>query len=272
MIAAILAGLFGLLVGSFLNACVFRLPRDILLWDPPRSFCPSCEKTVAWYDNLPAISYVLLRGKCRHCGWSIPLRYFLLELLCGIMYFMIVWYFGVTWLAAKLLLFTAINLELIFSDLEERILPDEFTKGGTVLGILIAWFAPVPLGFSSLFVPNDWPPPLRGMVEAAMGAAFAYGVLRWIAWLYQKVRGVDGMGWGDLKMAMMIGAFLGLMPMLLALMAGSILGSVMGFLYIKLAKEETATYELPFGAFLGLAAIAVAIGEAVRQVGGSVVH
>lgn len=272
MIAAILAGLFGLLIGSFLNACVFRLPRDILLWDPPRSICPSCEKQIAWYDNLPAFSYLFLRGRCRHCGWSIPFRYFLLEILCGLMYFMIVWYFGVTWLAAKLLLFTAINLELMFSDFEERILPDEFTKGGTIAGILIAWVAPVPVGFSSLFLPNDWSPQVRGVVEAAMGAAFAYGALRGIAWLYLKVRGKEGMGWGDLKMAMMIGAFLGLMPMLLALMIGSILGSVIGLLYIRFAKKEAADYELPFGAFLAAGALFVAIMEAVREVGGAVVH
>ncbi|MBM3758353.1 MAG: prepilin peptidase [Acidobacteria bacterium] len=272
MLAAILAGLFGLLIGSFLNACVYRLPRDLSLWNPPRSFCPNCEKGIAWYDNLPAVSYLLLRGKCRKCAWPIPVRYFLLEILCGIMYFVSIWLFGVTWQSAKLLVFTSICLELIFSDFEERILPDEFTKGGTVLGILFAWLAPVPLGFSSLFVPNDWPAPARAMVEAAMGAAFAYGALWTISWLYRKVRNREGMGMGDLKMAMMIGAFLGLMPMLLAMMAGSILGSVAGLIYIFAAKKDAADYELPMGSFLGIAAIIVAILDIYREVGSSVVH
>ena len=153
MLAAILAGLFGLLIGSFLNACIFRFPRDITIWDPPRSFCPACEKTIAWYDNIPVLSFLLLRGKCRQCQYSIPIRYILVEILCGIMYFLIVYRFGPTLLAAKLALFGSINLELIATDFEERILPDEFTKGGIAAGLLLAWFHHLPVTFSSLVVP-----------------------------------------------------------------------------------------------------------------------
>jgi leader peptidase (prepilin peptidase)/N-methyltransferase len=272
MLAAILAGLFGLLIGSFLNACIFRFPRDILIWDPPRSFCPSCEATIAWYDNIPVLSYLLLRGKCRHCGFSIPIRYLLVELLCGIMYFLIVLRFGPTLLAAKLALFASINLELIATDFEERILPDEFTKGGVIAGVILSWFAWLPVTFTSLLIPVGSPMSWYSLAESVLGAAVGYGSLWFIGWLYQKFRGQEGMGMGDFKMAAMIGAFLGLMPMMMALMIGSILGAVGGLIVIAFSKAEAATYEVPFGSFMGIAAVAVAYLEAVRGAADAVVH
>jgi leader peptidase (prepilin peptidase)/N-methyltransferase len=271
-IAAAVAGLFGMLIGSFLNACIYRLPRDISLWNPSRSFCPSCEKQIAWYDNLPAISYLMLRAKCRRCGARIPIRYFLVEILCGIMYFVIVASFGLSWLSAKLMVFAAINLELIFSDFEERILPDEFTKGGVVLGLLFAWVVFLPPGFASLFIPVGTGPEWYSVAESALGAGFGYGSLWAISAGYKKIRGREGMGQGDLKMVAMMGAFLGLAPMLLVLMAGSVFGSVAGLTYIKIAKEKAETYELPFGSFLGMAALGVAWLEAARSIAGAVVH
>jgi leader peptidase (prepilin peptidase)/N-methyltransferase len=272
MLAAILAGLFGLLIGSFLNACIFRFPRDITIWNPPRSFCPSCEKTISWYDNIPVVSYLLLRGKCRHCRYAIPFRYFLVEILCGIMYFVIVYRFGPTLLAAKLALFGAVNLELVATDFEERILPDEFTKGGIIAGLLLAWFYHLPVTFSSLAVPMDASLAIHSVVESAIGAGFGYGSLWTIGFLYRKFRGREGMGMGDFKMAAMIGAFLGLMPMLFALMIGSMLGAAAGIVVIATSKEEAATYEVPFGSFLGIAAVGVAWMEAVRGAADAVVH
>ena len=272
MLAAILAGLFGLLIGSFLNACIFRFPRDILIWDPPRSFCPSCEKTISWFDNIPVLSYLLLRGKCRHCGYSIPVRYLLVELLCGIMYFVIVLRFGPTLQAAKLALFAAINLELVATDFEERILPDEFTKGGVIVGLIFAWFAWLPVSFSSLVVPMGSSMSLYSLAESALAAGFGYGCLWLIGWVYRKFRGQEGMGMGDFKMAAMIGAFLGLMPMMMSLMIGSILGAVAGVIVITFSKAEAATYEVPFGSFMGIAAVGVAYMEAVRGAVDAVVH
>ncbi|MBI2685610.1 MAG: prepilin peptidase [Acidobacteria bacterium] len=272
MLAALLAGLFGLLIGSFLNACIYRFPRDITLWDPPRSFCPQCEKTIAWYDNIPVLSYLLLRGKCRNCGYPIPIRYLVVELLCGIMYFLIVLRFGPTLLSLKLAVFAAINLELIASDFEERILPDEFTKGGALAGLALAWFALLPATFSALLVPYGSSLSLHSLVESALGAAFGYGSLWFIGTLYYRVRGREGMGMGDYKMAAMIGSFLGMMPMLFALMIGSILGSVIGLFFIWFSKKEAASYEVPFGSFMGIAALGVAWMEAVRGVSDAVVH
>ena len=272
MLAAILAGLFGLLIGSFLNACIFRFPRDITIWDPPRSFCPACEHTIAWYDNIPVLSFLLLRGKCRHCGYSIPVRYLLVEILCGIMYFVIVLRFGPTLLAAKLAVFAAVNLQLVATDFEERILPDEFTLGGVMAGILLAWFQPLPVTFSSLFVPLGSPLAVHSVVESAIGAGFGYGALWTIAFLYRKFRGQDGMGMGDFKMAAMIGAFLGLMPMLFAVMVGSVIGAVAGLAYILWAKQDASNYEVPFGSAMGVAAVGVAWMEAVRGLADAVVH
>ncbi|MSV31084.1 MAG: prepilin peptidase [Bryobacterales bacterium] len=272
MLPAILAGLFGLLIGSFLNACIFRFPRDITLWNPSRSFCPACETTIAWYDNIPVLSYLLLRGKCRHCQYAIPFRYILVELLCGIMYFLIVYSFGLTLPAAKLALFGAINLELAASDFEERILPDEFTKGGVIAGLVLAWFQLLPVGFSSLVVPFDASLAMHSVVESAIGAGFGYCSLWAVAWLYLKFRGKEGMGMGDFKMAAMVGAFLGLSPMLFSLMIGSVLGAVAGIVIVTFSKEEAATYEVPFGSFMGIAAFGVAWMEAVREMADAVVH
>jgi len=272
MLAAILAGLFGLLIGSFLNACIFRFPRDITIWDPPRSFCPACEKTIAWYHNIPVFSYLFLRGKCRHCQYSIPLRYILVEILCGIMYFLIVYRFGPTLLAAKLALFGSINLELIATDFEERILPDEFTKGGIVAGLLLAWFHHLPVTFSSLIVPMGSSLPVHSVVESALGAVFGYWALWTVAWLFLKFRKKEGMAMGDFKMAAMIGAFLGLQPMLFAVMVGSLIGSVSGLVYIFWAKEDFGEYPLPFGSTLGIAAMGVAWLDSVQGMADAVVH
>src|SRR5215469_9245181 len=128
MIETMLAFLAGLLIGSFLNVCIYRMPRDLSVVRP-RSFCPNCEKMIAWYDNVPVASYVMLGGECRYCKERIPLRYPLVELA--------------TAAAVKFAVFSAILIALIASDFEERILPDEFTLGGTAIGLVLAPFVPI---------------------------------------------------------------------------------------------------------------------------------
>jgi leader peptidase (prepilin peptidase)/N-methyltransferase len=150
LIEAILAGLVGLLIGSFLNVCIYRLPRDLSVVSP-RSFCPQCEGPIAWFDNIPLVSYFVLRMRCRKCGKRIPLRYPLVELLTGAAFFCAVWALGLTAAALKFSVFGAVVIALVFSDLEERILPDEFTLGGTALGILFAIFVPMKYGILHLF-------------------------------------------------------------------------------------------------------------------------
>ena len=258
MIEAILAGLFGLLIGSFLNVCVYRMPRDISVAGPARSFCPQCEKTIAWFDNLPVLSYAMLGGRCRYCSNRIPIRYPLVELATGALFFAIVLWLGATVEAVKYCVFAAIQVALIAMDIEERILADEFTKGGIVAGIVFAAFVPMHMGLLQMFVPLDWPRTVVSVAEAAFSAAFLSGVLWGIGAAYEKLRGKEGLGFGDVKMVGMIAAFLGLGPALLTVVVGSTLGSVAGLLYIFITKKDASTYELPFGSFLGVAALIVA--------------
>ncbi len=262
MIEAVIAGLFGLLIGSFLNVCIFRLPRDLSVVQP-RSFCPACEHQIRWYDNVPLLSYILLRGRCRDCGEKISIRYPLVELTTGLLFFGVVAALGVTWVAAKFCVFGTILLVLIVSDLEERILPDEFTKGGAILGVLFA--AVVPLnGIWRFLLPSIRDVRIQSIIESVFAAVFSSLALWLVGAVYQKIRHREGLGFGDIKMVAMIGAFLGLQGALLTLIVGSLLGSVIGIVYVLITRKDLSTYELPFGSFLGAAAFGVALyGEFV---------
>jgi len=256
MLEASLAFLFGLVIGSFLNVCIYRMPRDLSVVRP-RSFCPACERTIAWYDNIPLLSYALLRAHCRWCAARIPWRYPLVEALTGTLFAWIVLTQGATPAAAKGCLFAALMVGLIFSDLEERILPDEFTLGGAFAGVLLAVWIPIDRGIISLFLPYSWGGRIISVVEAAAGALLTSLMVWTIGAVYQKIRKRDGLGLGDVKMIATAGAFLGLEGALLTLMIGSILGSVVGLAYIRIAGKDSATYELPFGSFLGVAALGI---------------
>jgi leader peptidase (prepilin peptidase)/N-methyltransferase len=258
MSEAIVAALFGLLIGSFLNVCIYRMPRDLSVVRP-RSFCPHCEKPIAWYDNIPLLAWLLLRGACRHCRAPISWRYPAVELLTGVLFFVGVYALGPTPLAFKFCLFAAIQVALIFTDVEERILPDEFTLGGTVAGLALAWFVPMPPGLPGLFLDPGTDRRWVSLIESAFGGLFLAGVLWSIGALYHRVRGKEGLGLGDVKMVACIGTFLGLGNALLTVVAGSVLGSVCGIAYIWFAGEKASEYELPFGSFLGIAAVAVAL-------------
>ena len=261
MMEAILALLFGLVIGSFLNVCIYRWPLDQSVVKP-RSHCISCEKTIAWYDNIPVVSFVVLGGRCRHCQARISFRYPVVELATGLLWFYWVYAFGLTPFAAKMCVFTALLMGLIFSDLEERILPDEMTLGGIAMGLVFAYFVPVEEYIAG---PILWllraplPAQFRSVAESALGAGFPAFFLWGGGWLYEKVRHREGLGLGDVKLIAMVGAFLGLRSALLTLILGSIAGSILGYSYIKLTGKDAATYELPFGTFLGLAAIAAAL-------------
>jgi leader peptidase (prepilin peptidase)/N-methyltransferase len=222
MIEIFLAFLAGLLIGSFLNVCIFRLPRDLSVVTPARSFCPFCEETIAWYDNIPLLSYILLRGKCRRCGVRIPLRYPVVEFATAVAFAISVTAFGVTLPALKYALFSAIMITLIASDFEERILPDEFTIGGTLLAFILAWFVPLRPEFVLLILPYSLGPRWLSLGEALLGAVVSGGSIWLVGWIFEKVRHKEGLGFGDVKMIMMIGAFLGLPAALLTLIAGSL--------------------------------------------------
>ena len=258
MIEALVAALAGLLIGSFLNVCIFRLPRDLSVVRP-RSFCPACEQGIAWYDNVPVLSYALLQGRCRHCQARISFRYPLVELLTAASFFAFVWMFGWTGLAVKFCSFAAILIVLIFSDLEERILPDEFTLGGAALGLVFAYVVPSNGGIWRFLLTSLHNVRALSLIEAAFAAVFSSMALWFVGFLYKTLRHREGLGLGDVKMVAMLGAFLGLQGVLLTLIVGSVLGAVIGLCYIFLTGKDAATYELPFGFFLGVGGLAVAI-------------
>jgi leader peptidase (prepilin peptidase) / N-methyltransferase len=258
---SLIAFLYGLVIGSFLNVCIYRLPRDLSVVKP-RSFCPGCEKPIAWYDNIPVLSFFLLGRKCRHCGASISFRYPLVELLTGLLFFLIVLALGPTAVAFKLSVLCALLVGLTFTDLDALILPDELTLGGTVVGFLFAWFVPVDdlVARLALSIAGYHPSPhWASVAESVAGAVLPAGFLGLGGWLFEKIRHKEGLGLGDVKMMAMVGAFLGLRAALLTLVVGSIAGSVVGLIYIYATKKDASTYELPFGAFLGFAGIVVAL-------------
>ena len=258
---SVIAFLFGLIIGSFLNVCVYRLPRDLSVVKP-RSFCPGCEKQIAWYDNIPVLSYFLLGRKCRHCGAGISFRYPLVELLTGLLFFLIVLALGPKAVAIKLCVLSALLVGLTFTDLDALILPDELTLGGTAIGLLFAWFVPVDdvVARILLNVAGFHPDPRWvSVAESGLGAVLPAGFLGLGGWLFEKIRHKEGLGFGDVKMMAMVGAFLGLRAALLTLVVGSIAGSVIGLIYIYATRKDASTYELPFGSFLGFAGILVAL-------------
>jgi len=212
VLAGICAGLFGLIIGSFLNVCIYRMPRDLSVARPSRSFCPQCERTIAWYDNIPLVSYLFLRGHCRHCGASIPASYFVVEAVTGFLFFWIVFELGPTREAAKYCVFAAIQVVLIGMDFEQRILADEFTLGGIAAGLVFAAFLPLPSPFFQFLLPSEWSVRWVSVLEAGLSASLLGSVLWAIGALYHRFRGREGLGFGDVKMVAMIGAFLGLGP------------------------------------------------------------
>jgi leader peptidase (prepilin peptidase)/N-methyltransferase len=258
---AILAFFFGLLAGSFLNVCIHRWPRGRSVVKP-RSHCVRCRHTIAWYDNIPLVSYAVLGGRCCHCGKRISLRYPLVELVIGLLFFYFVFTLGLTPAAVKMCIFSAILVALIFCDLEKRILPDELTLGGAVFGLVLALFVPVPDITASALLwvfGAELHGTLQSLAESVCGALLPALVLWGGGWLYFKVRHREGLGFGDVKLIAMVGSFLGLRGALLTMILGSICGSVLGHGYIKAMVKDAATYELPFGTFLGAAALVVAI-------------
>ena len=257
MMEAILALLFGLIIGSFLNVCIYRWPRDLSVVRP-RSFCPACEAPIAWHDNVPVASYLLLGGKCRHCRAHISPRYPVVELLTGGLFFLLVHRYGLTVNACKLCVFGAMMVALFFTDLEERILPDEITLGGTALGLVFGLFAPAQDSFAHGLL---WIAGLEGqgwitnLAATAVAAGLPAAVLWFGRLVYLMLRHRDGLGFGDIKMVALLGCYLGLQAGLVTLILGSIAGSVIGLAFIKVAGKDPSTYELPFGTFLSGAAL-----------------
>ena len=228
----------------------------------PRSHCVRCRKFLSWYENIPVVSYIALQGRCRHCGRHISIRYPVVEVATGLLFCFFISTLGPTAAAIKMCVFAAILVALIFCDWEKRLLPDQFTLGGTLIGLAFAAFVPVPDDTSQmLFWILGLKPSGRAewLAQSACGSVLPAFLLWGGGWLYARIRHREGLGLGDVKLIMMVGSFLGLQFTLAAMLAGSLGGSLISLLYIWAAKKDAATYELPFGTFLGAAALAVAV-------------
>lgn len=259
ILIAVFIFLFGLIIGSFLNVCIVRIPgeKSIVL---PSSACPKCGAAIRPYDNIPVISYLLLAGKCRQCKTKISAMYPAVELLTGLMFFACYETFGLTAEALKWAVFSAIMIVLVFTDLRERVLPDVVNYTGLGLGLGLSLFTKPSDGMAAWLSNHmfDFPPPVPvvSLADALFGAAIGSSLLWLVSEAYFRLRGREGMGLGDVKMMLMAGAFLGAKRTLLTIFAGSVLGSVLGLIFI-LARRKDSEYELPFGTFLGMAAVLV---------------
>jgi leader peptidase (prepilin peptidase) / N-methyltransferase len=251
--------LFGLVIGSFLNVCILRIPEGKSIVRPA-SACPKCAAAIRPYDNIPVLSYLLLGGKCRACKTRISWMYPAVELLTGTLFLGCWLAFGPTPAALKWAAFSAIMVVLVFTDLRERVLPDMVNYTGLGIGLAISLFTP-PADGTAFWLSNKlfaFPPPAPAVsvMDALLGAAIGSSLLWIVSEAYFRLRGREGMGLGDVKMMLMAGAFLGVKRTLLTIFVGSVLGSLLG-LAIILAKRKGSDYELPFGSFLGMAAILV---------------
>lgn len=242
--AIVLAALVGAVIGSFLNVCIYRLPigRSIV-W--PASACPSCTRALSWYENVPVISWLVLRGRCRTCKAAISTRYPFVELLTAAMCATALWYYGPTMLFLSRFIFGCALIVLFAIDLEHQLLPNAITLPGIGVGFVF-----------SLITGPGWLPSLLGILVGG-------GILLAVAEGYYRWRHEEGLGMGDVKMLAMVGAFLGWQATLMTLMMGSIAGSVVGVMMIAL-KRGDMKYALPFGTFLAMgAALSATVGPSL---------
>jgi leader peptidase (prepilin peptidase) / N-methyltransferase len=288
---------FGLIFGSFLNVCIHRIPRrESVVF--PSSACPTCHSEINAYDNIPVLSWLMLGGRCRNCKTPITPRYATVELLTAFLFFACFWRFGFTPSAFKYCIFSFLITGLVFIDAEWKLLPDLLTIPGLVIGLAFSWFVPVDQLLAEI-VPvlypvrslHGWSWHLLSLADslfgAAVGAAFIFGV----GFIYLQARGVEGMGFGDVKLMAMVGAFLGVKLTVFTIFAASLLGTIFGIAMIvsvwmrrtnrrmgrhresrevarrrawESAKLVYRFYQMPFGVFLGsMALFALFFGKRV---------
>ncbi|MGA3210189.1 MAG: prepilin peptidase [Terriglobales bacterium] len=311
---SIMAFFFGLAFGSFLNVCIYRIPlalpdgpenddtpalramwQNIGAWravaKPARSYCPQCQAAIRWYDNLPVVGWLALRGRCRDCGGWISFRYAVVELLTGILFAACFVRFGMTPETVKFWIFSFLIVGLTFTDADHRLLPDAFTVPGLFVGFVFSLLVPLN-DIATTYLPrflDTWPPErLLSFVDAVIGALAGAGFILGAGLAYKLVRGREGMGLGDVKLMAMVGAFLGLKLAVFTIFGASILGSMFGggmvlLVWVKRLRRyrhrkpntrpvrrawQSAMvaryYAMPFGVFLGsMALFSLFFGEAI---------
>ena len=285
VIAGIYFFLFGIVIGSFLNVCITRIPEDISIVSPG-SRCPKCGTAIKFHDNVPVFAWIWLRGKCRACGERISVMYPLVELATGLLFVAAFLEYGITQATVKWLFFTCLILVLTITDLRVRLLPDLVTWPGFAAGLVLSAFVPPSDGFAQTLswrlLHQRFQPNAAGLLDGILGAAFGSFLLWGLAAGYKLVRKREGMGMGDVKMMAMVGAFVGLRGTFWTILLGSLLGSVIGVsvvvgLYLFGWKRGLAErgnriglgtvnalrwtiasqYQLPLGTFLGIGALAI---------------
>ena len=249
---------FGLIFGSFLNVCIYRLPRGLSVVRP-RSACPACHTPIAAYDNIPILSWLMLGGRCRHCHVRITPRYAAVELLCGLLFLFSFLQAGLSANAVKGCVLCFLLLGLAFTDAETHLLPDAMTLPGLAVALLFSFFSLVP-GPAYRFFPLHFHQALtvrqidiqlgwRSLVNSLLGAAIGSGILYGIAWVYLKLRKVEGMGLGDVKLMAMAGAFLGPALTIFVLCTSSLLGGACGiFILLAVFRKRLVRYRARFRA------------------------
>ena len=248
---------FGLIFGSFLNVCIYRLPRGLSVVSP-RSACPECHTPIAAYDNIPVLSWLILRGRCRGCGARITPRYAVVELICGLLFLLSYLQTGLSLEAAKACVLCFLLVGLTFTDAETHLLPDALTLPGLAIGLLFSLVTLVPGPAYKLFPLHFGAPPSslqvdlqlawRSLLNSLMGAAIGAGALYGIGWVYLKLRKVEGMGLGDVKLMALVGAFLGPVLTLFVLCTASLLGGAYGIcLLLAVFRSRLVRYRARLG-------------------------
>jgi len=232
------AFIFAICFGSFLNVLIYRLPNEMSLIKPD-SHCPKCNTPIKFYDNIPILSYLILGAKCRHCRAPISIRYPLVEALAGALVVLAFFHFGFNIRGFETALLSLLFIPIFFIDLERRIIPDQLDLPWIVIGLAIS------------FVPGA----LVGWRESLIGIAVGGGVFFLVMWLGEKAFKKEAMGFGDVKFAAMLGAFIGWKGLLLVLVLASFIGSIVGIALIILSGRRGKSTYVPFGPFLVIAAL-----------------
>ena len=259
----VIAGVFGAVIGSFLNVVIHRVPLEESIVFP-NSRCASCGGAIAFYDNIPVLSWVILGAKCRRCKERISIRYPAVELLTAALFVGVAWHAGLSAALPFDLIFVAALVALVFIDAEHMILPNVITYPGIVFAVIARIAIPYLTGtphFDDL--PSlqhgalaDMPIWVVSLAGALIGALIGGGSLWLMGWTWEKLRGIEAMGLGDVKMMFMVGAYLGWRLTILTIFVGVLSGSVIGIMLMARKGERNMQMLLPFGVFLGLGAVA----------------
>jgi len=229
--------IFGMCIGSFLNVCIYRLPNSKSILEPMRSVCPGCNTQIAFYDNIPLLSYLWLKGRCRQCNMSIAFRYPLVEIISGFFALCVFIRFGLTLEGLIYFAFIATLLVITFIDIDHRIIPDVISLPGIPLGVLAALALPS-MTFKS----------------SVLGLLVGGGSLLLVAWVYSLITRKEGMGGGDIKILAMIGTIIGWKGVIFTIFAASFIGTLAGAVII-LRTRKNLKLAIPFGPFLSLATV-----------------